>query len=82
MPKVRAPFMFDCQMCGREFQFGHHIYDGKFIPAYQLHVCQTCFEGNWDGWAPHHESRLIARLKAKGIEVPKRNREGYLPRGL
>jgi hypothetical protein len=73
--------METCAMCGSSFQFGPHIYDGKFIAAYQISVCRSCFESNWDGWAPHYEARLEAHLKAKGIPLPNRNAEGFYPRG-
>ena len=69
-----------CFCCGTEFQFGPHIYDGKHIPGYGITVCRACYEGNWDGWAPHYEVLVLAHLKNKGIEPPARNSKGWLPR--
>jgi len=40
----------------------------------------TCWEANWDGWAPHLEAKVTARLKAKGLPLPARNAKGWLPR--
>lgn len=70
-----------CQMCGSKYQMGRHIYEGKHIAAYDLDVCKGCYEGNWDGWAPHYEERLVSHLKEKGIQIPKRNEKGLYPRG-
>lgn len=73
--------MESCDMCGAAFQMGPHVYDGKFLSRYQLSVCKPCFEGNWDGWAPHFEQTLKAHLKAKGIPLPRRNAAGHYFRG-
>lgn len=72
--------MCSCSLCGNHFQFGPHRYDGKHISRYQITVCMSCWNGNWDGWAPHLEERLIAHLQQKGIPIPERNAKGWLPR--
>lgn len=69
-----------CDLCNKEFQFGPHMYDGKHIPRYQITVCMSCWNGNWDGWAPDLEARLISHLKNKGLPIPERNAKGWLPR--
>ena len=73
-------FMFNCDLCGSSYQMGRHKYDGKQIPRYKLGVCSTCYEGNWDGWAPHYESKILLHLKEKGLPTPERNNNGLLPR--
>ncbi len=70
-----------CQMCSSSYQMGRHIYDGKHIARYNLDVCKTCYDGNWDGWAPHYEEKLLAHLKEQNISVPERNEKGWYPRG-
>ncbi|MEE9606305.1 MAG: hypothetical protein V3U03_01095, partial [Myxococcota bacterium] len=72
--------MQKCDLCGSEYQYGPHNYDGKFIRKYQLKVCMSCYEGNWDGWAPHLEIKLIAHLKERGLAAPARNEKGWIPR--
>ena len=72
--------MCSCALCGNPFQFGPHHYDGKHISRYQITVCMSCWTGNWDGWAPHLEERLIAYLQQKGLPIPERNAKGWLPR--
>ena len=72
--------MFPCDLCSKMFQMGPHIYDGKFIVRYQLSVCKSCWDNNWDGWGPYLERRLIAHLRAKDIPVPERNAKGWIPR--
>lgn len=69
-----------CDTCGRLFQYGPHRYDGKYIPKYGITVCKTCWDGNWDGWAPHLEDKVTAKLMAAGKALPMRNTKGWLPR--
>lgn len=73
-------FKHTCFMCGSKFRYGLHVYDGQHIPQYQITVCRLCYEGNWDGWAPHLEEKLLKHIKKKGLQVPKRNEKGLFPR--
>jgi hypothetical protein len=74
--------MYPCFSCGREYQFGPHIYDLRVIPSYKISVCKSCFDANWDGWAPHLQDKLLQHLQAQGIQPPPRNQNGLLPRGM
>lgn len=74
------PITYPCFTCGGEFRFGPHVYDGHHIGAYQINVCRPCWGGNWDGWTPRHESKLLARLRELSLPIPTRNAAGYLPR--
>lgn len=76
----KAKFFQRCDTCGTSYQFGPHVYEGKYIPMYQINVCMTCWDANWDGWAPHLEKKVMANLKAKGLPIPARNEKGWLPR--
>jgi hypothetical protein len=76
----KEKFMCNCGICGSVFQFGPHIYNGKHIAGYQLTVCNSCWQGNWDGWNPTSEKTLIAHLNSKGIPLPQRNAKDRLPR--
>jgi hypothetical protein len=60
---IESKFMQHCELCGTNVQFGAHIYDGKFIPAYKLFVCSSCYAANWDGWAPNYESAVTRHLR-------------------
>jgi hypothetical protein len=71
--------MIQCGLCGTSFPFGPHRYDGKYLPHYELHVCRTCLDSNWDGIASHHEEKLVAHLKNRGIPLPARNANGGYP---
>lgn len=73
-------FIYDCGICGAAFQFGPHLYEGKHIPSYNLTVCKTCWEVNWDGWGPGAERALLAHLERQGLPLPERNSKGWLPR--
>ncbi len=73
-------FMDKCFICDGQFQMGPHVYDGRYIKSYNISVCMSCYEGNWDGWAPPYEQRLIDHLKEKGLPIPSRNAKDLLPR--
>jgi len=62
-------FMLRCPLCYGEFQFGPHRYDGTTIPRYQITVCNSCYQGNWDGWAPHYEKQLIEHLDFRTFQA-------------
>jgi hypothetical protein len=73
--------MIPCPLCGNLFQDGPHRYEGHRLHLYgALYCCDTCWEGNWDGWNPAREEFLLKYLKEKGLPVPKRNEKGWLPR--
>jgi hypothetical protein len=60
--------------------YGRHDYRGKTIARYKITVCSGCYEGNWDGWAPHYEAKLLSHLDALGLPHPPRQKNGFLPR--
>ena len=74
------PIHYPCFTCGGTFRFGPHVYDGHHIAAYKFNVCSGCWSGNWDGWAPHYERKILIHLAENGLPVPARNAAGYLPR--
>lgn len=69
---IKEKFMFNCEVCGKLYQSGGNR-GGIFC-------CDFCWDGNWDGWAPHYENILLEHLKRKGLPIPKRNAKGWLPR--
>ena len=71
---------YTCDACGNSFQFGPGLYNGKRNQTYDIMVCLTCHNGNWDGWAPKFEAAVTRRLKEKGLPLPQRNAKGWLPR--
>ena len=75
-PKV----IYRCEVCGQQFQYGPHVYNGKFIATYQIMVCSGCYTGNWDGWAPQFEAAVTRKLTEQGLPIPARNPKGWLPR--
>lgn len=69
-----------CFTCGNKFQFQEHVYDGKYIASYDIEVCMSCWNSNWDGWAPHYGDKIILHLKKNGRLIPQMNAKGFLPR--
>lgn len=70
-----------CFTCSKEFSFSNHKYDGKTIPTYSITVCDSCYKGNHDGWAPQYEEKIIKHMKNGNFPIPKRNDKRLLPRG-
>lgn len=77
---IETKCMVKCPVCGNQFQFGPHKYDGKHLDRYEMTVCRLCYDVNWDGWGPAREAAILDHLREKGIPVPDRNQEGLLPR--
>jgi hypothetical protein len=64
-----------------EYQHGDHLYEGSHSDLFDIWVCPSCWDSNWDGWSRNWEGVLLAHLKKKGLPVPKRNPKGLFPRG-
>ena len=78
---TEGKLMFCCDTCGKQYQHGPHRYQGHRLELYgDLFCCEGCWNGNWDGWAPHIEKVLLEHLKSKHLPVPARNAKGWLPR--
>ncbi|HAT2126372.1 TPA: hypothetical protein I8023_000838 [Legionella pneumophila] len=69
-----------CFFCDLIFKYGRSHYLGKFIPAYQITVCERCYNANKDGWDKEHQKKLIPYLKSKDLIIPEINKEGLIPR--
>ena len=69
-----------CDICGFKFLDGSNYHPGHMLHGYRMYCCRTCFEGNWDGWNPCHEQKILDHLRKNGITPPPRNEEGLLPR--
>jgi hypothetical protein len=76
LPKIKVK----CLLCDAEFQMGPDMYGGHWIPRYKMHVCSSCYQSNWDGYANQYDARILANLKSEQLDVPPRNSRGYLPR--
>ena len=72
-------FSYPCDVCGKSLQRGPHRYEGKINKTYDILVCDSCRNGNWDGWAPHYENKIIKIIQKKGLPLPSRNEKGWLP---
>lgn len=74
-------FMFSCDVYGRAYQHGPHRYEGHRLALYgNAFCCDSCWTGNWDGWGPREELKLLGILKEKNLPTPQRNEKGWLPR--
>lgn len=69
-----------CDICGTQYQMGPNRYDGKYISAYKLNACGTCYRSNHDGWNPGLEEQLREHFQTHGVEEPARNSSGLYPR--
>lgn len=70
-----------CPLCGSTFQYKPHYYhEGKWVKSLGTTVCRTCYDGNWDGWNPQVEEKVIELIEEQGFIVPERNEKGWIPR--
>ncbi len=69
-----------CFLCGREFDFGPHVYDGKFLSSYKISLCMNCYNSNYDGYAANNGNKIIKHLTSMNLDVPELNSKGLLPR--
>ena len=78
---TKEKFMFTCAVCGQSYQHGPHRYEGHQLKLYGgIFCCDSCWEGNWDGWGPIAEPAILAHLERLGLPAPTRNANGWLPR--
>ena len=75
-----VPFEVKCDICGETHYQGAGVYPLRKVSGYEIFCCDKCYDGNWDGWNPRHEAKLIDRLKKIGVNPPQRNKKGWLPR--
>lgn len=69
--------MLKCFLCGREFQFGPHRYDGRGVPKWGITICRTCDDANWDGIVLANHPGLKRHLETRGIPITL-NAKGWL----
>ena len=82
MKTVNGKYMFECDVCEGDYQHGPGVYEGYVLGLYGgAACCKYCWEGNWDGWSPHHEPAILEICKQRDVPVPARNKDGWLPRG-
>lgn len=73
--------IFDCDVCGNSYQYGPHRYEGHKLHRYGgVMACDTCWQGNHDGWNSRYEAILLDHLNRSGLPIPERNEQGLLPR--
>ena len=58
-----------CFLCRQAFEFGSRAYEGRSIPAWEMIVCTSWYESNWDGIVPEVFPHLIPYLKSRRVEV-------------
>jgi hypothetical protein len=72
--------MIECFLCGREFQYGGHIYNGRRVPAWDVWLCDVCDKGNRDGIANlTYQKKVAKHLKTQGLPAPPLNDKGWVP---
>jgi hypothetical protein len=70
-------YLETCFVCKAAFQFGPHAYRGRRVPAWNMMVCNDCYDGNWDGIVPAVRPHLIPYLESLGLTV-KHNAKGWI----
>jgi len=78
------PFYCICAVCDSKFRFGPHKYKGRRLCSTtygDVMVCLSCYQANHDEWGPCAEEKIMIHLKRQNLPEPKRNPNGWLPRG-
>jgi hypothetical protein len=70
-----------CDVCAVMKRAGPAIFELFKNQTYDIFVCATCRDSNRDGWAPHLEDKVLARLQAANQPVPPRLPNALLPLG-
>jgi hypothetical protein len=58
-----------CFLCGRQLLGRAHHHDGQYIAKWNVDVCESCFEVNYQGIALSMHPRLAAHLDQLGVKV-------------
>lgn len=74
-----VPYKVTCDICGAIHYQGAGVYPVRKLAGYELFCCDTCYDGNWDGWNPRHEAKLLDHLNKIGVNPPQRNGKGWFP---
>jgi len=78
---VEKVLMLDCGVCDRKYQHDAGRYDGHKLELYGgIFCCDTCWNGNANGWGPMLEPKLLKICIEKKIAIPCCNSDGWLPR--
>jgi hypothetical protein len=61
---------------------GRYVYEGQYIPAWGVNICNKCRQDNWNGIDPAEHERTVQLLKYRSVPI-KLNAKGRLeiPRG-
>ena len=60
---------YDCILCEHPFQFGPYEYDGRYIPAWGVQICNDCIWKNMDGIVRQSYPKLVEHLREKKIQT-------------
>jgi hypothetical protein len=72
----KPPITVKCDLCGKDFAFANHSYNGKCSKPLKLCACEGCYSV-MEGFAPFVEKALEAHIKKHGLKPFPRNSEGY-----
>ncbi len=50
------------------------------VPGYRIEVCQGCWDDASGGWPKRYDIALFAAMAKRGLLIPDRTADGYLPR--
>ena len=68
-----------CDICGAMFPLGPYKYRLRRVAAYDIWVCAQCHHRNATGWGREVEERVLKKVRERGREIPRRQRNGLLP---
>ncbi len=66
-----------CFMCQSHVPFGNGNYQAKRILPWDIMVCDTCRQGNWDGIVPSSYPHFVKHLQDCGLSF-ELNKKGWI----
>lgn len=66
-----------CFLCKVPFEFGPHLYEGRYFTSWGVSICHPCLDGNRDGVAPDLHPDLELHLLSRGVDV-RHNGKGWI----
>ena len=78
MPDSKIKTVATCDLCGNEFQFGNHIYDGKRSAYYEIMICKICAPEIQSAIPNQYTNAVIEFAKSRGLTSFPRKRSGEL----
>lgn len=70
-------YIVQCILCKSGLPYGGHRYEGRYVCAWQVSICNGCEQANADGIVPGSHADLLGQLEKLGVDV-RLNERGWI----